>query len=75
MNEINSISEMAELFEVSRPTVLNWIEEGMPYEMTGLQDYKFKIKKVLPWLRAKNARYARWIEKVILPKFKKLEIL
>jgi phage terminase Nu1 subunit (DNA packaging protein) len=46
-----NIQELAEIFEVSRPTVVSWIDAGMPYAVAGskAKPWVFDVKPCIDW--------------------------
>lgn len=50
MSRVN-IQELAAIFGVSRPTIVSWIDQGMPFEVAGSKatPWQFSTEDVLPW--------------------------
>lgn len=43
--------ELAALLRVSRPQILKWRQEGLPYFKIGQRQYRYDYDKVVGWLR------------------------
>lgn len=62
MHKIKSQRELAEVLKVSRPTIKNWSDAGMPFEQVGAKTYEYDLDKVVRWLINRSPRHRRWVE-------------
>lgn len=54
MERTKTRKELCEYFKVSRQTVYNWQQEGMPHERLGKMLLRFNIEEVREWLKSRS---------------------
>jgi DNA-directed RNA polymerase sigma subunit (sigma70/sigma32) len=57
MKKYLTTAEIGELFQVTRETIRNWRNAGMPHEKLSNRVYRYELDKILAWAKTREANF------------------